>query len=132
MNISGSSRLSPKFFSFLRVRHSGPVGWISISSIHRRKIFESYSSSWKGFKPEYFKVTHKDSSRPFFLSTSGKPKFPLYWTSNPRVARGYEYTCLSSREKLEVSYIEQFAEVSCKNLVERANNPTKLDKYMYK
>lgn len=96
------------------------------------KIFESYSSSWKGFKPEFFKVTHKDASQSLFLSESGEPKFPLYWTSSPRVVCSYEYRNLSSLEKAEVSYLKQLAEVSCRELIDYANDPTRLDNYMGK
>lgn len=112
------------------MKDTGRFGWVSLSSIQNRKIFESYSSSWKGFKPEFFKIVSQEEGRPFFLDHLGRPKFPLFWPQEPRIIKRCDYDFLSSREKLEVDFLEQLVEVSCLELIDSEDDISKLTDYM--
>ncbi|RDX92962.1 hypothetical protein CR513_24842, partial [Mucuna pruriens] len=68
------------FFWFFTVKKTNKVGWTSLSSRPRRKLFKPFLESYKSFKTCFFKVAPSDSGPNLLLDRTGRPFFPLSWT----------------------------------------------------
>ncbi|CAJ1972118.1 unnamed protein product [Sphenostylis stenocarpa] len=71
-----------KFFSSTSTRPSSLVSWLSLISHLASALFSPYTSSYKKFKGNFFKVVFQPPDRDYFFD-GDQPKFPLCWTHNP-------------------------------------------------
>ncbi|RDX98124.1 hypothetical protein CR513_18970, partial [Mucuna pruriens] len=74
------------FFWFYIVKKVDKVGWTSLCSRPKRKLFEPFLASYKKFKTRFFKVTPGDSGPNLLVDRAGRPFFPLSWTHQPAVS----------------------------------------------
>ncbi|RDX69357.1 hypothetical protein CR513_51542, partial [Mucuna pruriens] len=62
------------------------VGWTSLCSRPKRKLFQPFLASYKKFKSRFFKVTPGDSGPNLLVDRAGRPFFPLTWTHQPAIS----------------------------------------------
>ncbi|RDX83386.1 hypothetical protein CR513_35694, partial [Mucuna pruriens] len=74
------------FFWFYTVKKADKVGWTSLCSRPKRKLFKPFLASYKKFKSHFFKVTPSNSSPNLLVDRAGRPFFPLTWTHQPVVS----------------------------------------------
>ncbi|RDX78139.1 hypothetical protein CR513_41615, partial [Mucuna pruriens] len=74
------------FFWFYTVKKADKVGWTSLCSRPKRKLFQPFLASYKKFKSRFFKVTPDDSGPNLLVDRAGRPFFPLTWTHQPAVS----------------------------------------------
>ncbi|RDX88960.1 hypothetical protein CR513_29371, partial [Mucuna pruriens] len=74
------------FFWFFTVKKTDKVGWTSLGSRPKRKLFKPFLESYKSFKTRFFKVAPNDSGPNLLLDRAGRPFFPLCWTHQPAVS----------------------------------------------
>ncbi|RDX98597.1 hypothetical protein CR513_18461, partial [Mucuna pruriens] len=87
------------FFWFYTVKKAEKVGWTSLCSRPKRKLFQPFLASYKKFKTRFFKVTPGDSGPNLLVDRSGRPFFPLSWTHQPAVSISVNLEDLESWEK---------------------------------
>lgn len=126
----GIKPITRLFFYFFRAQHKGAIGWVSLAAQYRRKMIAAFTTSCKGFKNYFFKVSSRGEDYPFFLDSAGVAKFPLYWTSCPNLIKRFEYDQLSSREKLEVAYLKRITSIDSQGLIILENNSSGLDAFV--
>ncbi|RDX72316.1 hypothetical protein CR513_48221, partial [Mucuna pruriens] len=74
------------FFWFYTVKKTEKVGWMSLCSRPKRKLFIPFLQSYKKFKTQFFKVTPGDVGPNLLMDREGRPFFPLQWTHQPAVS----------------------------------------------
>ncbi|RDX83554.1 hypothetical protein CR513_35514, partial [Mucuna pruriens] len=62
------------------------VGWTSLYSRPKRKLFKPFLASYKKFKSRFFKVTPGDSGPNLLVDCADRSFFPLTWTHQPTVS----------------------------------------------
>ncbi|RDX77495.1 hypothetical protein CR513_42368, partial [Mucuna pruriens] len=67
-------------------RKADKVGWTSLCSRPKRKLFEPFLASYKEFKSRFFKVTPGDSGPNLLVDRASRPFFPLTWMHQPAVS----------------------------------------------
>ena len=65
-------------FSLFQVKGIERGKLISLSDQPRRKVFDLFTSNFKYFKDQFFKVRASEYEYPFFLDEKGHIRFPLY------------------------------------------------------
>ena len=65
-------------FSLFQVKDVAKGKWVSLSGQPRRKIFDLFTSNFKSFKDQFFKVKASSHEYPFFLDGKGHAKFSLF------------------------------------------------------
>ncbi|WJX87258.1 hypothetical protein P8452_69468 [Trifolium repens] len=107
------------------------VGWVSLSGIPGRKLFECFDQSYKGFKTRFFKIWAVPGE-PYFLlnSEDGKPLFPLYWSRDPRPIKEVDETRLPPREFCIVQFLKNLPMLSTLKILAAQNDPNALDAYL--
>ncbi|RDX71496.1 hypothetical protein CR513_49149, partial [Mucuna pruriens] len=88
------------FFLFYTVKKAEKVGWTSLCSRPKRKLFQPFLASYKKFKTQFFKVTPGDVGPNLLADRAGRPFFPLYWTHQPAVSITVNLDDLDSWEKV--------------------------------
>jgi hypothetical protein len=121
------------FFCFFQLRIGKQVGWVSLSGIPGRKLFECFDQSYKGFKTRFFKIWAVPGE-PYFLlnSEDGKPLFPLYWSRDPRPIKEVDETRLPPREFCIVQFLKNLPMLSTVKILAAQNDPNALDAYLCK
>ncbi|RDX81358.1 hypothetical protein CR513_37968, partial [Mucuna pruriens] len=74
------------FFWFYTVKKTDKVGWMSLCSRPKRKLFKPFLASYKKFKSRFFKVTPGKSGPNLLVDHAGRSFFPLTWTHQPAVS----------------------------------------------
>ncbi|RDY04812.1 hypothetical protein CR513_11427, partial [Mucuna pruriens] len=87
------------FFWFYTVKKAEKVGWTSLCSRPKRKLFQPFLPSYKKFKARFFKVTPGDTGPNLLVDRSGRPFFPLSWTHQPAVSISVNLVDLEGWEK---------------------------------
>ncbi|RDX69400.1 hypothetical protein CR513_51487, partial [Mucuna pruriens] len=87
------------FFWFYTVKKAEKVGWTSLCSRPKRKLFQPFLASYKKFKARFFKVTPGDTGPNLLVDRSGRPFFPLSWTHQPAVSISVNLADLESWER---------------------------------
>ncbi|RDX71497.1 hypothetical protein CR513_49145, partial [Mucuna pruriens] len=87
------------FFWFYTVKKAEKVGWTSLCTRPKRKLFQPFLASYKKFKTQFFKVTPGDNGPNLLADRAGRPFFPLYWTHQPAVSITVDLDNLDSWEK---------------------------------
>ncbi|KAJ1390998.1 hypothetical protein SESBI_37017 [Sesbania bispinosa] len=120
------------FFYFFQAKlGSGrPVGWTSLNGFSGRPILVVVHSSYKDFKPRYFKLRGSDSYPNLLFSTNGEPKFPLYWTKNPNRMLGIEFNKLFDLEQQDALFLQSHYPVNCSFLLEKEGDKDALRPYI--
>ncbi|RDX98501.1 hypothetical protein CR513_18559, partial [Mucuna pruriens] len=88
------------FFWFYTVKKTEKVGWTSLCSRPKRKLFQPFLASYKKFKTQFFKVTPGDVDPNLLVDRVGRPFFPLFWTHQPAVSITVNLDDLDSWEKV--------------------------------
>ena len=65
-------------FSFFQVKDIKKGKWISLSGQPRRKVFYFFTSNFKHFKDQFFRVRAFEYEYLFCLDEKGHNKFPFY------------------------------------------------------
>jgi len=79
-------RLNPTPQSFLYYYNTypgTPVSWFSLISRSGNVRFAPYTTSYKFFKDNYFKIFVEPDGRDLFYNADGTTKFPFHWTEKP-------------------------------------------------
>ena len=71
-------------FSLFQVKDVEKEKYVSLSGQPRRKIFDLFTSNFKHFKDQFFKVRASEYEYRFFLDEKGHAKFLLYWNRFPK------------------------------------------------
>ncbi|RDY05102.1 hypothetical protein CR513_11097, partial [Mucuna pruriens] len=87
------------FFWFYTMKKAEKVGWTSLCSRPKRKLFQPFLASYKKFKARFFKVTPGDTGPNLLVDRSGRPFFPLSWTHQPAVSIFVDLADLEGWEK---------------------------------
>ena len=66
-------------FSLFQVKDVDKGKGVSLSGQPRRKVFYFFTSNFKHFNYQFFRVRASKYEYPFFLDEKGHTKFPLYW-----------------------------------------------------
>ncbi|RDX96691.1 hypothetical protein CR513_20620, partial [Mucuna pruriens] len=74
------------FFWFYTVKKVDKVGWTSLCSRPKCKLFKPFLASYKKFKSRFFKVTLGDSGPNLLVDRAGRPFFSLTWTHQPTIS----------------------------------------------
>lgn len=70
-------------FSFLRTKGEGNGKWISFTGHQKKRLLTPFSTSYKDFKVEFFRVRGSPSCPQVFIDNKGAYHFPLYWQRKP-------------------------------------------------
>jgi hypothetical protein len=62
----------------------------------------------------------------------GKPLFPFYWSSTPRLIRGTKVKTLNEYERESVKFLARFNVMGSNDLITREHKPQSLGEYMCK
>lgn len=90
-----------KFFHFYSLRLGKQARWVSLHGHHNNRLFSIFTSSYKKFKTDLFKVRSSPEELAFFLNQYDELAFPLYWTLSPsRIADTYHLLDASEREEV--------------------------------
>ena len=65
-------------FLLFQVKDVEKGKWDSLSGPPRRKIFNIFTSNFKHFKDQFFRIRASEYEYPFFLDEKGHAKFSLY------------------------------------------------------
>ncbi|RDX79824.1 hypothetical protein CR513_39708, partial [Mucuna pruriens] len=87
------------FFWFYGVKKTEKVGWLSICSRPKRKLFIPFLQSYKKFKTQFFRVTPGDVGPNLLVDNDGRTFFPLHWTRQPAVSISVSLDDLESWER---------------------------------
>ncbi|RDX98562.1 hypothetical protein CR513_18503, partial [Mucuna pruriens] len=74
------------FFWFYTVKKAEKVGWTSLCSRPKHKLFQPFLANYKKFKTRFFKVTPGNAGPNLLVDQAGRPFFPLSWTHQPAVS----------------------------------------------
>ncbi|RDY08054.1 hypothetical protein CR513_07768, partial [Mucuna pruriens] len=74
------------FFWFYTVKKAEKVGWASLCSRLKRKLFQPFLASYKKFKTQFFKVTPGNVGPNLLVDRAGRLFFPLSWTRQPAIS----------------------------------------------
>jgi len=74
---------SSTFLYYYTLHPSDPVSWLSLISQPGNILFAPFTSSYKNFKGNFFKIFIEPEGRGLFSYELGRSKFPLYWTKTP-------------------------------------------------
>lgn len=95
------------FFYFFQNRGVDKGLWISLNGCPRRKIFKLFQSSFKDFKPLFFRVGTSTPGKRFLLDNRGVEYFPLFWRRDPRRVKGLDLEFLLERDRIVVQFLEE-------------------------
>ncbi|RDY01986.1 hypothetical protein CR513_14616, partial [Mucuna pruriens] len=98
----GKAPMLGVFFWFFTVKKTDKVGWTSLNSRPKRKLFKPFLESYKSFKTRFFKVAPSDSGPNLLLGRAGRLFFPLSWTHQPAVSEEWEDAFTRELEELPV------------------------------
>lgn len=79
-------KLNPKvgiFFAFYRTKGEGSGKWISFTSQPKKWLLTPFTTFYKDFKVEFFRVRGSPSCPEMLSDAKGAYHFPLYWQSEP-------------------------------------------------
>ncbi|RDX97495.1 hypothetical protein CR513_19733, partial [Mucuna pruriens] len=96
------------FFWLFTVKKTDKVGWTSLCSRPKRKLFKPFLESYNSFKTRFFKVTPSDSGPNLLVDCAGRPFFPLSWTRQPVVSVA---VCLKDLEKWEDEFARELGKL---------------------
>ena len=88
------------FLSYYTSHPAKPVIWQSLNSWSGNVLFNSFNTSYKNFKGEFFKVFIQFKDMKFFFYKVGRSRFPMFWTRNPSKFREWTQStpCAEKRE----------------------------------
>ncbi|KAJ1392366.1 hypothetical protein SESBI_35911 [Sesbania bispinosa] len=109
-----------------------PVGWTSLNGFSGRPLLNVIHSSYKDFKPHYFRLRGTDANSELLFDRQGEPKFPLYWTKNPNRLKALKESCLTDLELMDVKLLSSFHAVDCNVLIEKEGDAGALQPYIVK
>ncbi|KAJ1386242.1 hypothetical protein SESBI_40961 [Sesbania bispinosa] len=131
-----SSPSSPAFtfliFSYYFQAKLGnrPVGWTSLNGFSGRPLLNVIHSSYKDFKPHYFRMRGTEENSELLFNSLGEPKFPLYWTKNPTRLKALKESSLTDLELTDVKLLSSFHVVDCNVLIEKEGDAEALQPYI--
>ncbi|KAJ1415066.1 hypothetical protein SESBI_18428 [Sesbania bispinosa] len=107
-----------------------PVGWTSLNGFSGRPLLNVIHSSYKDFKPHYFRLRGTEANSELLFNSLGEPKFPLYWTKNPSRLRALKESNLTESELIDVKLLSSFIAVDCNVLIEKEGDAGALQPYI--
>ena len=93
--------------SLFQVKNVKKGKWISLGGQPRRKFFNLFTSNFKHFKDQFFRVRVSEYEYPFFLDGKSRAKFPLYWNRFLKRLLSIDSYNLSQYEKVILDYLSQ-------------------------
>lgn len=72
------------FLHLFRMQPHPNKARVSLNSIADQQLFILFNTSYKDFKGNFVKVVPLEAMRQSFNFPDGQPKFPFYWTDNPK------------------------------------------------
>jgi len=96
------------FTHFYQMKFGKRVGWVSLSTRHSSPLFTLYNSSYKHFKPRFFKLhCHpEDTEKRILFHSDHTPHHPLYWQRPRRFQPRPDYQ-FTVEEKTAIDAIRQ-------------------------
>lgn len=95
------------FLHYFRSRPQDKAQWISLIWLPKRPLFHPFTSSYKKFKIDYFKVTIRLlSEKDHFYDLVGNHLFPFYWQQCPQRYDKYPNEHLSVDESRDLEFLE--------------------------
>jgi len=96
------------FTYFYQIKFGKLVGWVSLSASHGSPLFTLYNSSYKYFKPRFFKFCccSEDAEKCLLFRSDRAPRHPLYWQKPTRFQPLPNYR-LTAEEKVAIDAIRQ-------------------------
>jgi len=70
------------FLHYFSAHSAFPTGWLSLVGTSRSCLFSPFTSSYKNFKSQFFKVYIEPPGRSLFFYKNNNTRFPFYWTQN--------------------------------------------------
>ncbi|KAJ1418062.1 hypothetical protein SESBI_16185 [Sesbania bispinosa] len=127
-NIAPSIRVFSYYFQ--AKLGNGPVGWTSLNGFSGRPLLNVIHSSYKDFKPHYFRLRGTEANSELLFNSLGEPKFPLYWTKNPSRLRSLKESNLTEFELIDVKLLSSFIAVDYNVLIEKEGDAGALQPYI--
>jgi len=95
------------FTYFYQMKFGKLVGWVSLSASHGSPLFTLYNSSYKHFKPHFFKLCccSEDAEKRLLFRSNRVPRHPLYWQKPTRFQPLPDYR-LTAEEKVAIGAIQ--------------------------
>jgi len=87
------------FLYYYNSHPSTPVSWLSLSSRPGNVRFAAYTTSYKNFKENYFKIFVEPDGRELFYNVDETTKFPFHWTEKPSRLGSWLWKSLSPFNK---------------------------------
>ncbi|RDX80200.1 hypothetical protein CR513_39282, partial [Mucuna pruriens] len=105
------------FFWFFSLCKTDKVGWTSLSSRPRRKLFKPFLESYKTFKTRFFRVAPSKVEPNLLMDQFGRPFFPLFWTQQPVISVSVNRKDLEGWEDAFIKELEEFPLLSSADII---------------
>jgi len=95
------------FLYYYNTHPSTPVSWLSLSIQPGNVRFAAFTTSYKNFKENYFKIFVEPDGRDLFYNADETTKFPFHWTEKPTQLGSWLWSSLSPFDKEILVVINQ-------------------------
>jgi len=87
------------FLNYYTSHLNDSFSWFSLISRPSNILFSPYTTSYKNFKGNFFKLFVEPEGTRFVFDEVGQSKFLLYWTRNPTHFKEWPRSALSAEEQ---------------------------------
>ncbi|GAU43738.1 hypothetical protein TSUD_365870 [Trifolium subterraneum] len=118
------------FFCFSQVKNASSSSLVSLSSQPNQGRFILYASNFKNYRDTFVRFRGAEGFSELMFDASGKPLFPHYWTSAPRLIKGTLVGRLNEYERKVVQYLTHSGVMGSYDLITRELTPQSLGDYI--